>query len=66
MLTGVSGGILHPYLNLQKNNAFSDICTQNLELTSARHVPPTPKNFFTQKLSFIVGGSYKLEKNDSC
>ena len=45
MLTGVSGGILHPYLNLQKNNAFSDICTQNLELTSARHVPPY-QNFF--------------------
>ena len=65
MLTGVSGGILHPYLNLQKNNAFSDICTQNLELTSARHVPPTPKKI-TQKLSFIVGGSYKLKKKYFC
>ena len=45
MLTGVSDEILHSYSNLQKNSIFSDICTQNLELTSARHVPPY-QNFF--------------------
>ena len=50
MLTGVSGGILHPYLNLQKNNAFSDICTQNLELTSARHVPLLQRIFVVEKI----------------
>ena len=61
MLTGVTGGILHTYLNIQKNNVFSDICIQNPELASARHVPPT-KKFSHPKVVFINRGSNKLKK----